>query len=173
MTRRYDGAIVRALFPGSFDPVTTGHLDVIVRGAALFDELVIGVGRNSSKLPMFSLEERLAQLQTVVAAANVKARVVAFSGLVTDFATEQGIRCLLRGVRGGHDLDYELPMAQLNRRLAPTLDTLFVVPSPEVSFVSAHLVRDAGRHGGSLRGLVPDCIRAAVERRLREGTSRD
>lgn len=172
VTAPYNGPIVRALFPGSFDPVTTGHLDVIVRGAALFDELWIGVGRNSAKQPLFSVEERLEQLAVVVAAAGIRARAVAFSGLVVEFARSQGIGCLLRGLRGGGDLDYELPMAQLNRRLEPRVETLFLPPAPEHAYVSGRLVRDAGRHGGSLAGLVPECIRTAVERRLREGAAR-
>jgi len=173
VTAAYNGPTVRALFPGSFDPVTTGHLDVIVRGAPLFEELWIGVGRNSAKQPLFSVEERLELLAAVVAAAGVRARVVAFTGLVVEFARAQGIGCLLRGLRGGGDLDYELPMAQLNRRLEPRVETLFLAPAPEHACVSARWVRDVGRHGGNLTGLVPDCIRAAVERRLREGADRD
>jgi pantetheine-phosphate adenylyltransferase len=171
VTLPYNGTTVRALFPGSFDPVTTGHLDVIVRGAALFDELWVGIGRNSAKRPLFSVEERLEQLGAVVAAAAVRVRVVAFGGLVVEYARANAIGCLLRGVRGGSDLDYEVPMAQLNRRLAPEVDTLFLAPAPEHAFVSGRLIRDAGRHGGNLAGLVPECIRVAVERRLKEERS--
>lgn len=166
--RRYNPATVRALYPGSFDPVTLGHVDVIARGAALFDELWIAIGRNSTKQPSFTVEERLAQLEAVVADAKLRARVVAFDGLVVDFARQNQIGCLLRGLRSSQDFDYELPMAQLNRKLAPAIETAFVVPTPEHAFISAHLVREAGRHGATLRGLVPECIRAQVEQRLRD-----
>jgi len=162
---------VRALYPGSFDPVTLGHVDVIARGAALFDELWIGIGRNGAKQPSFTVEERVAQLEAVVADTKVRARVVAFDGLVVDFARQNQIGVLLRGLRSSQDFDYELPMAQLNRKLAPAIETAFVVPTPEHSFISANLVREAGRHGATLRGLVPECIRAKVEQRLREAGS--
>lgn len=159
---------MRALYPGSFDPVTLGHVDVIARGAALFDECWIGIGRNGAKQPSFTLEERRAQLEAVVADLKVRARVVTFDGLVVDFARKNQIGCLLRGLRSSQDFDYELPMAQLNRKLAPAIETAFVVPTPEHAFISANLVREAGRHGATLRGLVPECIRAKVEERLRE-----
>lgn len=162
---------VRVLYPGSFDPVTSGHLDVIARGAALFDEIWIAVGRNSSKRPWFSVEERVELLEAVLADASLRATVVAFDGLLVDFAHQQGVACLLRGLRSSSDFDYELPMAQLNRRIAPAIETIFVMPAPEHAFVSAQLVREAGRYGASLRGLVPECIREKVERRLREGPS--
>ncbi len=171
--RRYNAAIVRALYPGSFDPPTLGHLDVIRRGAAVCEALWVAVGRNPAKQSRFSVEERLELLRTVLDAEGIKARVVAFDGLVVEFARAQGISCLLRGVRSAADFDYELTMAQMNRKLAPSIETLFVMSAPEHAFVSARLVRDAGRFGADLRGLVPECIRPRVEQRLAEDPSRD
>ncbi len=160
---------MRALYPGSFDPPTLGHLDVIRRGVALCGELTIAIGRNPAKQPLFAVEERIELLHAALAAERVAAEVVAFEGLVVDYARAHGIGCLLRGVRSAADFDYEQTMAQMNRKLAPPLDTLFVMAAPEWACISARLVREAGRCGATLRGLVPESIRPRIEARLREG----
>lgn len=157
-----------ALYPGSFDPVTCGHLDVLRRGLALFDRVVVGVGRNPAKQAMFTPEERCDLVRRALAEAKLEARVEPFSGLAVDFARALGATVLLRGLRGAGDLDAEVAMAQVNRHLAPAVETLFLPPDPAVSFISSRLVRESGTFGAALRGLVPESIRADVERRLRE-----
>lgn len=160
--------MVKALYPGSFDPVTCGHLDVIRRGVELFGSLVIAVGRNPAKQLIFPIEVRLELLRTVLDDAKLAVEVIAFDGLVVDFAKKVGARCLLRGVRSAGDFEYELSMAQMNRHLAPSVETLFVMPSSSYTFLSARLVRESGIFGASLKGFVPECIRATVEKRLQE-----
>ena len=157
------------LYPGSFDPVTTGHLDLIRRGSLLFERLIVAIGINPARQSLFTVEERIALLKRVVADAKLAVEVVAFEGLVVDFARKVGARSLLRGLRNGSDFDYELPMAQMNCHLAPEIETLFVTPSPLHAFVSARLVRESGRFGASLKGLVPECIRVEVEGRCSHG----
>ncbi len=161
--------MVRALYAGSFDPVTSGHLDLIRRGIALFGELTIAIGRNPAKRPLFTVDERIGLLREVLAAEKLTAQVTAFEGLAVDVARSLGASCLLRGVRSAGDFELELSMAQMNRQLAPQLDTVVVMPSPGCAFISARLVREAGLFGADLTGLVPACIQSKVERKLREG----
>jgi len=158
--------MTKALYPGSFDPVTCGHLDVIRRGTELFGELVVGVGVNPARQALFSVEERMKLLREVLADATLKVEVTAFEGLVVEFARKIRARCLLRGVRSAGDFEYELSMAHMNRHLAPEVETLFVMPSLPYAFLSARLVRETGSFGARLGGLVPECIRATVEKRL-------
>jgi pantetheine-phosphate adenylyltransferase len=158
----------KAIYPGSFDPVTCGHLDVIRRGAELFGEFVVAIGVNPARQALFTVDERMRLLREVLADAKLKLEVVAFEGLVVDFARKVGAHCLLRGVRSAGDFEYELSMAQMNRHLAPQVETLFMMPSLPYSFLSARLVRDSGIFGARLEGLVPECIRATVEKRLKE-----
>ena len=157
-----------AVYPGSFDPVTCGHLDVIRRATGLFGELVVAVGLNPARSALFTVEERLRLLREVLADAKLAVDVVPFDGLVVDLARRIGARCLLRGVRSAGDFEYELSMAQMNRHLEPEVETLFVMPSLPYSFLSARLVRESGLFGARLEGLVPECIRAAVLERLKE-----
>jgi pantetheine-phosphate adenylyltransferase len=153
---------VLAIYPGSFDPVTNGHLDLIERAAKLFEGLVVAVLRNTEKAPLFSLTERLEMLREVVSAfPNVV--VDSFDGLLTDYARRRQARVLLRGIRAVSDYEYELQMAMMNRKLEPDLETVFMVPAVSYSFISSRLVREIARLGGPLAGLVPP----SVERRLR------
>jgi pantetheine-phosphate adenylyltransferase len=160
-------AMAKALYPGSFDPVTSGHLDVMRRGADLFGELVVAVGVNPARKALFTVEERMALLRQVLADAKLRVEVVSFEGLVVEFARKIGARLLLRGVRTTGDFEYELSMAQMNRHLSSGLETVFVMPSLPYSFVSGRLVRESGAFGASLQGLVPECIRATIEQRLK------
>ena len=153
---------VLAIYPGSFDPVTNGHLDLIERAAKIFKCLVVAVLRNTEKAPLFSLPERLEMLREVSKGfPNVE--VDAFDGLLTDYARRRQGRVLLRGIRAVSDYEYELQMAMINRKLEPELETVFMVPAVAYSFVSSRLVREIARLGGPLSGLVPE----SVERRLR------
>src|SRR3954470_1683995 len=153
---------VLAIYPGSFDPVTNGHLDLIERAAKIFEQLVVAVLRNSEKEPLFSLPERLEMLREVSSPfPNVE--VDSFDGLLTDYARRRHAHVLLRGIRAVSDYEYELQMAMINRRLEPELETVFMVPAVAYSFVSSRLVREIARLGGPVSGLVPP----SVESRLR------
>jgi pantetheine-phosphate adenylyltransferase len=153
---------VLAIYPGSFDPVTNGHLDLIERAAKIFKHLVVAVLRNAEKAPLFSLPERLEMLREVSGSfPNVE--VDSFDGLLTDYARRRQAQVLLRGIRAVSDYEYELQMAMINRRLEPELETVFMVPAVSYSFVSSRLVREIARLGGPVAGLVPP----SVERRLR------
>jgi len=153
---------VLAIYPGSFDPVTNGHLDLIERGAKIFDRLVVAILQNADKEPLFSLAERTEMLREVTAPLpNVD--VDCFHGLLVDYARQRKGQVLLRGIRAVSDYEFELQMAMMNRKLEPGLETVFMLPAAEYSFLSSRLVREIARLGGSVSGLVP----VAVERRLR------
>ena len=152
----------RAVCPGSFDPVTNGHLDIVGRAAAIYDEVVVAVLVNESKRGLFDIPERIELLQEVVAAwPNVK--VDSFTGLLVDFCRERDIPVIVKGLRAISDFDYELQMAQMNHRLAG-VETLFMTTNPLYSFLSSSLVKEIAKYGGDVSGLVPD----AVVRRLAE-----
>jgi pantetheine-phosphate adenylyltransferase len=153
---------VLAIYPGSFDPVTNGHLDLIERAAKIFQRLVVAILSNTDKTPLFTLSERVEMLHEVTGAfANVE--VDTFDGLLVDYARRRQARVLLRGIRAVSDYEYELQMALLNRKLEPGLETVFMLPAVSYSFVSSRLVREVARLGGPVSGLVPP----AVEHRLR------
>ncbi len=158
-----------AVYPGSFDPVTVGHLDIVERGAALFDRVIVAVAPSSSnpdKRPLFELEERLTLLRAVSAhLPNVRAEPL--QGLLVNFAAERGARAVIKGLRAVSDFEYELAMALMNRRLRPDIDALYLMAAAEHSFVSSSLVREVARLGGPLDGLVPPLVAAAMGRRLR------
>lgn len=143
-----------ALFPGSFDPFTTGHLDIVRRGAGLFDELIIAIGINSSKQRYLPLPWMLAQL-TALFADDARIRVQTYQGLTADFARATGARYLLRGLRNTIDFEYENAIAQGNRHLWPELETVFLPPTPSLAALSSTIIRDIHRHGGDVSGLVP------------------
>jgi len=156
-----------ALYPGTFDPLTYGHIDVVERGARLFDRLVVGVADNPRKSPMFSVAERLATLERHVGdLGNVE--IVSFQGLVVDYAQKHGLSALLRGLRTISDFEYEFQMALTNRALAPGLDTVFVMPSEEYAFLSSSLIKEVIRNGGDASRWLPDDVASAVAKQLAE-----
>ena len=155
-----------AVCPGSFDPVTNGHLDVFSRAAALADEVVVAVMKNQSKSGMFSVDERLEILREVVAPyGNI--RVDTFDGLLVDYCRSHGIVAIVKGLRAVSDFDYELQMAQMNSSLAP-VETVFVPTSPEWSFLASSLVKEVATFGGDVTGLVPEFVRELLITRLGE-----
>lgn len=142
------------VYPGSFDPVTLGHLDIIERGAKVVDRLVVGVLVNSQKQPMFSMEQRLELLKTACAhLSNVE--ILPFSGLLVDFLKEQNASVVIRGLRAVTDFEYELQMAQANRALYPEMETIFLTTHVEYSYISSTVVKDVLKHGGSVEKFVP------------------
>jgi pantetheine-phosphate adenylyltransferase len=151
-----------ALCPGTFDPVTNGHLDIVRRAAALFDRVVVAVVDNPSKEPLFLTEERVAMLEEVLGDLD-NVEVDSFSGLLVDYARRKEIGIIVKGLRAVTDFDYELQMAQMNRKLTE-METCFVPTSPEWSYLSSSLVKEVARYGGDVSGLVPDL----VLRRLKE-----
>ncbi len=154
---------VLAIYPGSFDPTTNGHLDLIERGSRLFDHLVVAVLTNMEKEPLFTLEERVAMLREATAGmANVS--VDTFGGLLADYAMRKKARAILRGIRAFSDYEYELQMALMNRQLQPELETVFLTPAEAYSYISSRLVKEIFQHGGSVKGLVPP----VVEEKLRQ-----
>jgi pantetheine-phosphate adenylyltransferase len=160
----------RAVCPGSFDPVTNGHIDIISRASALFDEVTVAVLINKSKKSMFTVEERIDML-TAVCAEFPNVKIDAFHGLLVDFCQERDIHAIVKGLRAVSDFDYELQMAQMNSSLAP-VETVFVPTSPEYSFLASSLVKEVATFGGDVSPLVPplvlDRLRARLDERARE-----
>lgn len=151
--------IRRAIYPGSFDPLTNGHLDIIERASHLFDEIVVGVLNNPDKVSMFSVEERKKLITAVLPhSKNCNFIVQDFSGLLVDYAQKQEIFAIIRGIRAVSDYEYELQMALMNRHLEPRLETVFLVANPNVSYISSSLIKQIYKLGGNIDGLVPKLI---------------
>jgi pantetheine-phosphate adenylyltransferase len=156
----------RAVCPGSFDPVTNGHIDIVSRASQLFDEVIVAVGVNASKSRLFSPEERIEML-TRACAGFPNVRVDAFGGLLTTFCLENDVVAIVKGLRAVSDFDYELQMAQMNSSLAD-IETVFVPTSPEYSFLASSLVKEVATFGGDVSGLVPGFVHDALMARLAE-----
>ena len=154
------------VYAGSFDPITRGHEDLIRRALSFVDRLIVAVTTNVNKQPLFSVSERVAMIRTSVGDES-RVDVQPFDGLLVDFARSQGAKLLIRGLRAVADFEYEYQMALMNRHLAPALETIFMVPSLDTSYISSSLVREVARFGGSLQALVHPDIATALERRAR------
>src|SRR5215203_4016537 len=157
----------RAIYPGSFDPLTNGHLDIIERGAKLFDEIIIAVLVNPEKRALFTVEERREMLEEVltgIESGGCRLRVDAFQGLLMRYAVEQQADAVVRGIRAISDYEYELQMALMNRRQEPAIETVFMMPAEAYSYVSSRLVKEVFQLGGPIDGLVPPLI----EKRMKE-----
>jgi pantetheine-phosphate adenylyltransferase len=154
-----------AIYPGSFDPPTRGHEDLARRSLALCDRLIVAVATNSAKQPLFSVEERLSLLQSAIG-ADPRVTFERFDGLLADFARRTGARLVVRGLRAVSDFEYEFQMALMNRQLYPDLETVFLVPSVDITYLSSSLVREVARHGGDVTGLVHPTVADALRRRF-------
>jgi len=153
-----------AVYPGSFDPIHNGHLDIIERCRPLFDEVVVAVLMNEGKRPLFSVEERIEAIREMVDPA---VRVESFSGLLVDFMDRVGARAVVRGLRAVSDFEYEFQMALMNRRLNPRVETVFMMPKEDYTYLSSRLVKEVFALGGNLTGLVPEPVIAHLRQRLR------
>jgi pantetheine-phosphate adenylyltransferase len=153
-----------AVYPGSFDPIHNGHLDIIERCRPLFDEVVVAVLHNEGKQPLFSVEERIEAIREMVGGDGV--RVESFSGLLVDFMDRVGARAVVRGLRAVSDFEYEFQMALMNRRLNPRVETVFMMPKEDYTYLSSRLVKEVFALGGNLTGLVPEPVIARLRRRL-------
>jgi pantetheine-phosphate adenylyltransferase len=156
-----------AVYTGTFDPPTLGHLDIIKRAIKLADKLVIGVATNSSKSPLFTLEQRVALLKQEVAGMNGAIEVRDFEGLAVSFARSVGAAFVVRGLRSGTDLDYESPMAAMNATMAPEIETIFLAAAPAYAHIASSLVKDVARGGGDIEHFVPPAIAAEIRARSR------
>jgi pantetheine-phosphate adenylyltransferase len=156
-----------ALCPGTFDPVTNGHIDIIERASACFDAVLVAVLENPAKEPMFDVEDRVGMLKEATSHVD-RVEVVSFAGLLVDFARARGIGAILKGLRGEGDVDFELKMAQMNRRLTG-VETFFLPTSPQWSFISSSLIKEVVRFGGDVSGLVPEFVRDRLREKLAPG----
>ncbi|MFB3918294.1 MAG: pantetheine-phosphate adenylyltransferase [Terriglobales bacterium] len=156
---------VIAIYPGSFDPPTNGHLDLIQRGSKVFDELIVAVLQNSDKNPLFSAEERRAMLGELAANFN-NVRVDTFGGLLVDYTRKVNAHVVLRGIRAISDYEYELQMALMNRTMEPNLETVFLTASEAYSYLSSRIVKDIAQLGGSVHGMVPPSVEQELQRKL-------
>ena len=154
-----------AVYPGTFDPITFGHEDIVCRAANLFDEVIVAVAGSTNKNTLFTLEERVSLAKQTFNAPNIK--VVGFSGLLMQFVQEQGAQMVIRGLRAASDFEYEFQLAGMNRKLYPKLETLFMTPSEEYMFVSSSLVREVANLGGTVNQFVSKNVEEAIKKKLR------
>jgi pantetheine-phosphate adenylyltransferase len=162
-----DLIVRKVVCPGSFDPVTNGHLDIVGRAASLFDEVTVVIAINQSKAGLFTVEERM-ELLAEVTKPWPNVRIDSFQGLLVDFCRDRGIPAIVKGLRAVSDFDYELQMAQMNRQLAG-VETLFVPTSATYSYLSSSLLKEVAAHGGDVTGLVPDLVATRLYERLKDG----
>ena len=159
--------MLRAIYPGSFDPVTFGHIDIIRRSAFMVDELIVGVLNNNAKIPLFSVEERVRMLEKVLKdMPNVKC--IPFEGLLVDFAHETGARMVIRGLRALTDFEYELQMAQTNHKLRPDVETVFLTTSLEYSYLSSTTVKEVAAFGGDISQFVPEYVADRIKEKMKQ-----
>jgi pantetheine-phosphate adenylyltransferase len=155
----------RAIYPGSFDPITNGHLDVIERASKLFDEVIVAVADNVEKQPLFTLEERLALLRTTIG-AHAAVRIGQFDGLLVDFAVAEKANAVIRGLRAVSDFEFEFQMALMNRKLQGTVETIFLMPKEDYTYLSSRLVKEIARLGGDVSKFVPGEVALALRRKF-------
>lgn len=156
-----------AVYPGSFDPVTNGHLDIISRGLEVFDELIVAVARNSGKMSLFTTEERI-NLIKEAAGENQRLRVDTFEGLLVDYVEAQGAKVILRGLRAVSDFEYECQIAQMNHNLKGNVETLFMMTSVPYGYLSSSIVKEVGSLGGQIDSLVPPVVKAAMAEKFKK-----
>jgi pantetheine-phosphate adenylyltransferase len=158
-----------AVYPGTFDPITMGHLDIIKRALTIFDKVIVAIAKNPGKEPLFSLEERKEMIRSCFPASQTQVEVDEVSGLLVDYAYRRGARAIVRGLRAVSDFDYEFQLALMNRRIEREVETVFLMTGFRWIFISSSIIKDAARHGGDVGGLVPDHVCERLrERYMRE-----
>ncbi|MDC0980004.1 pantetheine-phosphate adenylyltransferase [bacterium] len=158
--------MAKALYPGTFDPVTLGHIDLIERALHLFDEVTVAIATSESKTPLFTLEERIEHIETIFE-GNKRIKVIGFTGLVVDLAKEEESNILIRGLRAVSDFEYELQLANMNRAMSPDLESIFLTPKAKFSFLSSTLVREIASMGGEISSFVDPVIEDALKKRFK------
>ena len=160
--------MTRAIYPGSFDPLTFGHLDIVERSARLFDEVIVAILTNSQKAPMFTVEERIEIMNEILKPRFRHVEVDVFHGLLVDYARQKKAQVIVRGIRAVTDYEYEFQMALMNRRLTPDIETVFMMPAENYSYLSSRLVKEIAELGGSVTGLVPDIVEGRLKQRFKK-----
>ncbi len=158
----------RAIYPGTFDPITNGHLDVLERASRLFDKIIVTVGRNTSKSPLFSTEERISLIEEVIKGLNSEAKisVKSFDGLIVDFARTNSAIAIIRGLRAISDFEYEFQMALVNRRLSQEISTVFLMPHEKYTYLNSSIVKEVASFGGDVSNFVPPFVEAAIKTKM-------
>ena len=159
--------MTRAIYPGSFDQLTNGHIDIIERSARLFDELIVAILTNPEKVSLFSVDERLDLMGQIMLPRFRNVRLDAFHGLLVDYAKASQAQAIVRGIRAIADYEYEFQMALMNRRLNPEIETVFMMPSESYSYLSSRLVKEVAQLGGSVKGLVPEIVEQRLHKKLK------
>ena len=152
----------RIIYPGTFDPITFGHVDLVGRALQLFDEVVLAIAADSTKKPLFSIEERKAMAEQALASFGTKVRIATFNGLLIDFVRQENSRAILRGLRAISDFEFEFQMALMNRKLNDSIETLFLMPRGAYTYLSSTIIKEIGRLGGDLSAFVPKCVADAL-----------
>ena len=158
---------ITAIYPGTFDPVTDGHLDIIARASRLFDKIIVAVAANQDKAPLFTIEERV-ELITAVTHSFNNVAVKGFDNLLVDFAEQQGCNVVLRGLRAVSDFEYEFQLAGMNRRLSPTLETMFLTPAEQYEFISSSMIREIAKLQGDVSSFVPKIVEQQLIKKFKE-----
>jgi pantetheine-phosphate adenylyltransferase len=158
--------VSRIVCPGTFDPITNGHLDVVARALQMFDEVVLAIAADSTKKPLFTLEERKNLAEASLGALAGKVRIVAFQGLLVDFVKAQGAKAILRGLRAVSDFEFEFQMALMNRKLSDQVETIFLMPKDSYTYLSSTIIKEVGRLGGDISAFVPPVVEAAMRRKF-------
>jgi pantetheine-phosphate adenylyltransferase len=158
----------RAIYPGSFDPLTFGHIDIIERSVRLFDTVVVALLTNPQKTPLFTVEERVEILQQTVKPRFPTVEIEVFHGLLVDYAMHKNANVIVRGIRAVTDFEYEFQMALMNRRLSPTIETVFMMPAENYSYLSSKLVKEIAELGGNVSGLVPEIVEKRLKQRFKK-----
>ena len=155
-----------AIYPGSFDPVTYGHIDIINRAAKLFDKVIVGIFHNPDKRPLFSIEQRESFLRDSVTASNVE--IVSFEGLLAEYCRQHGVDAIVKGLRAVSDFDYEFQMAMANKKINPELETIFLTADSDSMYLSSSMVREIGSMGGDISNFVPECVHDRIVKKLKK-----